>query len=233
MIQNGFSKLYWGFFFTMIDFKISGFDILPDIVGYVLFAMGFSILEQYSTYFSKAKYFNIPLLILSIFSIYEKPQQVSGIQIGSLGIFGIVIGIVSVILSLLAIYNLFLGIKEMAEKHGASAVYQLADRRWNQYIILQMLILLALMLIFIPLLAIAYIIFLLFISIAFTVLLMQFMKECGNTLTDNSVYVGNDESYNGVNVKENYQENDVLNDSGIVDDNDDVKNGGINNDKEN
>jgi hypothetical protein len=153
MNQGGLMKLYWGFLFIMIDFRLQGIDVLPDIVGYLLFAAGFGILMSNSEYFNKARNFNIPMIILSIFEIYEKPAQGGGIQLGSFGIFGVLIGIASIILSLLVIYNLFMGIKEMANQQGQMELYEESDRRWNQYLILQIASIFAFILIFIPPLA--------------------------------------------------------------------------------
>lgn len=98
MNESGFTKLYWGFIFIMLSFTIQGFDILPDIVGYLLFASAFSNVTSSSTYFTKASKYNMPMIILSIFSIYQKPVQGGGIQLGSLGIFGIIIFILSFVL---------------------------------------------------------------------------------------------------------------------------------------
>ena len=180
--ESGFSKLYWGFLFIMVDFRIQGFDILPDIIGYIFFAAGFSILAENSAYFKKAGYINIPMIILSAFSIYEKPAQGGGIQLGPLGLFGILIAIASLVSGLLVVYNLFMGIKEMAEKREQMDIYEEADKRWNQYLLLQLAAILAFVLIFIPPLAIVYIFVMFIVSIVLTVIIMQFMKRCGECL---------------------------------------------------
>lgn len=36
MNESGFHKLYWGFLFILIDFRINGFDILPNVIGYII-----------------------------------------------------------------------------------------------------------------------------------------------------------------------------------------------------
>ena len=75
MNQRGFTQLYWGFLFVMLNFRIQGFDILPDIVGYIFFAFGFAALASNSEHFKKASRLNIPMIILSIFSIYESSPR--------------------------------------------------------------------------------------------------------------------------------------------------------------
>lgn len=183
MYSVGFSKFYWGFLFTMIDFKIQGFDVLPDIVGYIFFAAGFSILANQSEHFSKAAKLNIPMIILSIFSIYEKPVQGGGINLGSLGLLSIPLAIVATILGLLVIFNLFMGIKEMSRLNGRLDIYDEADKRWGQFVALQIAAILAFVIIFIPVLGIFYIFALFIFAIVLTFILMGFMKRCGESLS--------------------------------------------------
>lgn len=179
MNESGFRKLFWGFLFILIDFRISGFDVLPNIVGYIFFAGGFSILAGNSIYFVKARNFNIPMIILSIFSVYQQPAQGSGIHLGPLGLFSIPIAIAALALNLLVAYNLFLGIKDMAESRGQMDIYSDADTMWKQFLLLQLAIILAFVLILIPVLAFAYIIVMYILSITITAQIMRFMGRCG------------------------------------------------------
>ena len=91
----------------ILEYK--AFDVLPDFVGYLLFASGFGILAANSMYFKKASKLNIPMIILSIFTIYERPKQEPGINIDLLGS---IVGIVSLILGLLIIYYLLQELKK-------------------------------------------------------------------------------------------------------------------------
>lgn len=184
MTENGFRKLYWGFLFVMIDFRIMGFDILPDTIGYILFALGFSILASNSIHFIKARNFNVVMIVLSLFSIYEKPIQAgeSWIHFGSLGFIGVFIGLIAIILELMVIYNLFMGIKDMCEEGGEIGLCTEANNRWNQYLQLQIAAIFAFVLIFMPPLAIIYIIVLLIVTILLTAKIMGFMKKCGERL---------------------------------------------------
>jgi hypothetical protein len=180
MYKSGFDKLFWGFFFIMIDFKLNGFDIFPDIIGYILFAIGFGILATNSIYFERARNYNIPMIILSIFSIYEKPAEVTGgVHLGQFGLIGVVLTILSIALTLLVVYNLFMGIKDMAEKQGLMFIYDDADSCWRQFIFLQLAALLIFVLIFIPVFALVFIIVMFVLSIVITFSIMRFMKKCG------------------------------------------------------
>ncbi|MBM7582792.1 hypothetical protein JOD02_001661 [Caldicoprobacter guelmensis] len=183
MNQKGFTQLYWGFLFIMLDFRIQGVDILPDIVGYIFFASGFRALASNSEYFNKASGLNIPMIILSIFSIYEKPVQGSGINInfGASGILGILIGVVSLILELSIVYYLFMGIKEMSN-NVYQDIYEEADRRWSQYLMLQIAVLLGFIVAFIPVVNFVYIIGVFVASIILMFIILGFLKRCGEKL---------------------------------------------------
>lgn len=183
MNESGLNKLFWGFIFIMLSFRIQGFDILPDIVGYLFLASGFSDLISNSSYFSKAAKYNVPMIILSIFSIYQKPAQGGGIQLGPLGIFSIPIAIASFVLNLLVIYNLFMGIKDMAEKRGQFDLVEESDERWNQYKMLQIAVLFSFIVILIPLLAVFYFIVLFIISIILSIGILGFLQRCSKNLS--------------------------------------------------
>jgi hypothetical protein len=182
VLESGFNKFYWGFFFIMIDFRLQGVDVLPDIIGYCLFATGFSILASRSSCFEKARSLNMIMIILSILQIYERPAQGSGINFGALGPVGFIIGIAATILSLFVIYNLFMGIKDMASLQGQINIREEAEKRWTQYLMLQLAGLFAIILIIIPPIALIFIIGIFVFSIVLTIVIMGFMKSCGTSL---------------------------------------------------
>ena len=75
MIQKAFRNFYFGFLFVMIDFRLNGFDILPDIIGYIFFVVGLSSLLNINEHFSKARIYHIIMLVLSFFSIEESGRE--------------------------------------------------------------------------------------------------------------------------------------------------------------
>lgn len=179
--MEGLNKFYWGFLFIMVDFRIGGIDILPDIAGFILFAIGFGLLLSESNHFAQARNLNYAMIFLSIFSIYEAPAQGSGIHFGLLGPLGLLIGIGAIILTLLVVYNLFMGIREMAGRKDQHPLAEEAQQRWKQFLALQVAVLAAFLLIFTPL-AIIYVIALLVVSIVLTVVIMGFIKRCEQAL---------------------------------------------------
>ena len=165
--------------FIMIDFRLQGIDILPDVIGYILFAVGFSTLAINSSHFKKAGNFNILMIIVSIFQIYEKPAQGSGIQINTVGI---LVGLVSLIVGLVVVYHLFQGIKEIAARQQKMEIFEEAEKRWHHYFILQLAALFAFIFVIFPPLMIVYLITVLVFVLIITYKIMIFMKICGEDL---------------------------------------------------
>jgi len=182
MNKRGIRKLYLGFIFIMLSFRIQGFDVLPDTLGYLLFASGFNDLVLHSPHFSKAAKYNISMLILSLFSIYQSPVISGDIQFSPFGIFGIPISIATFVLNLLVVYNLFMGIKDMAENGGQSGIAVESNKIWNQYKLLQIAIVSSFVIIFIPLLALVYIIVVFVITIKLVITIVGFLKRCSEYL---------------------------------------------------
>jgi hypothetical protein len=181
---KGFDKFYWGFLFIMFDFKISGFDILPDVIGYLFLAAGFAALAQSSIHFKNGGHCNIPMIFLSLLSIYEPPAVSQGqvINFGPFGLLGIPIAIASIVFGLMTIYYLFMGIKDMAVRKERQDIFEEADRNWRQYLFLQLAVILVMVLVIIPPLAIAAVVVLLIISIVVMLEIMRFMRKCGEYL---------------------------------------------------
>lgn len=181
LINRAFRNFYWGFLFVMVDFRLNGFDVLPDIIGYILFVAGLNLLwETHQQIFTKARTYHIIMAFLSVFSIYERPNQnMEGIHFGPLGF---LIGIVILIFSLLAIYHLFMSIKEFAQELSAPDISAEAEERWKQFLYFQIAAFAAFLLILIPPIAFVYIIVMLVVSIILTIRFMGFMNRCGERL---------------------------------------------------
>lgn len=134
-----FKKLFWGFIF-LFDFRIGGFDILPDIVAYILFYQGLSILENRNDFFSKAKKFAFPMIFISIVSIYQVTVPITELGNTTFGFFGLVIGLVSTIINILMVYNICYGISNAAILINDSELESQAMFRWKLYLINSILI---------------------------------------------------------------------------------------------
>ena len=67
-----YNKMFWGFIVIFLDFRIGGFDIIPDFVGFIMIFQALSELELKNDIFSKARNFAGPMILLSIPDIYIK-----------------------------------------------------------------------------------------------------------------------------------------------------------------
>lgn len=63
-MRGNFSQLFWGLLLVILDFTINGFDIFPDIVGYLVIAAGCNGLADTSHRFSTARAMAFSLAIL-------------------------------------------------------------------------------------------------------------------------------------------------------------------------
>lgn len=182
MKADAFKKFYSGFLFVMIDFRLMGIDVLPDIIGFIYFGGGLAILAAESEHFSRAKNINLPLLLLSVLQIYERPAQESGVHIGSGGPLAFAVGIAVLIMGLLHVHDLFIGIKDMAAKAGDFAIAQEADSRWRQYLTLQIAGVLGLILVALPVIGVFYFVGLLVATVVLAINLMNYMRRCEESL---------------------------------------------------
>lgn len=96
---RGFHRIILGFLFILINFKINGFDLIPDFVGYILILSGLSALAEHHGAFSKARIFAGVLLICSFVGMVESmanPNNTAGsvsMPVWLIGLVPIVCGI--------------------------------------------------------------------------------------------------------------------------------------------
>ncbi len=142
----GYKKLFWGFVF-LFDFRINGFDVLPDFIGYILFYQGLAMLEDRNEYFNKAKSFALPMILISIFDIFQVTVPINQIGSSTFGLFSIVIGIIVSVINLLMVYNICLGIATEARVIGNLDLESKAISRWKLYFFTNVIILLSILLV--------------------------------------------------------------------------------------
>jgi hypothetical protein len=124
----GFNYIFWGLLFLLISFRVQGIDILPDFIGYILFIVGFTHLQDYNHHFSISKNLSIALFFLSLFNVYEPETTSSGF--GLLSIINLAYSILSIVL----IYQLCKGISAIALDHDDTQLANTAMLRWRLYI---------------------------------------------------------------------------------------------------
>lgn len=178
MIATAFRNFYWGFLLIMIDFRIGGLEILPDIAGYILLARGLDALSEQNQWFARARgYIWLPL-ILSVFQLYEKPPGVSGAYVNWGSGWTVLLALAMAISSLLVIYDLFMGIREMASRAGNTSIAGEAESKWSQYLGISIAGLFAFAAAFIPFLGFLYIVGLFVFNLVLTSIIMKLMRRC-------------------------------------------------------
>lgn len=74
-MYSTYNNLLWGFVLAFFNFRISGFSIIPDFVGFILIYNGLDKLAQQHDLFKKARPFALILIFLSLPSTFELPSQ--------------------------------------------------------------------------------------------------------------------------------------------------------------
>jgi hypothetical protein len=141
----GYKKLFWGFIF-LFDFRISGFDVVPDFIGYILFYSGLTMLEEKNDYFRKAKRFAFPMIFISVLDLYQVPMQINNTGSSSLGILSILVGFLTTIVGLLMVYNICLGIANEAQLIDNLGLESKANNTWKLYLGINVVLLVGMLL---------------------------------------------------------------------------------------
>ncbi|TCT17088.1 hypothetical protein EDC18_101384 [Natranaerovirga pectinivora] len=177
MYNQGFNKFYWAFLFIMLNFRIQGVSLIPDIVGYCLLAWGFKTLMTKSIHFKKGFNFTIPLIFLSIFTIYEPPATEQWIVFNNALFLSALLTIVYVGLNLYVVYCMFYGIIDMAKGMEKNGISSGAQKLWETYLFLKLAMLVIYVLMIIPLIGLLFLIGYFVATIVVLVKIMKFIKE--------------------------------------------------------
>jgi hypothetical protein len=185
MNRAAFQKLFWGFLLIMLDIRIQGIDILPDVIGYYFFYSGMTMLASESEHFQKGTSYAIIMMVLSVFNLYEAPA--GGSIVGPAASFSPVyfaLSVAGLILSLLTAYHLFRGIQEMAVARKLPGIEAEAGTRWTQILLINLATLLVMVLVVLPFLFILGVLVLFIAILIYTVKVLQFMQRCGEYMAE-------------------------------------------------
>lgn len=141
MVTTAMARLFWGFLFTMVDFRINRFDIFIDVVGYLLVVLACNTLKGFSRRFGVSFTIAIPMLVLSVLELF----RFGGVDLSIAGtrpvdptgsVVAATVGflIVMFFLDLVMVYNICAGIWEMAEERGRRELASEAHSRWILYL---------------------------------------------------------------------------------------------------
>lgn len=146
--MGGLKTVFWGLLFTVINIRIQGFDILPDVIGYLIVIAGLRKIEAYEGKFTAAKRMARVLTAVSLINIYQEPagnaENPGGLMGAasntvnfSAGIFGDVpwLAVFLMVVGLLAnfffIYFMCMGMKSLLLQIGDFALAGICDDRWK------------------------------------------------------------------------------------------------------
>lgn len=166
----GFINIFWGLLF-FFDFRINNFDILPDVIGFILIFAGLNKLKELNENFKKAYNITIPLMIISL--IYFIPTEPNG--------FMILINIIGIVLRILLIYYICFGISELSNMSENLSLSEKAMKRYKAYLIIQIISTIGIYLV--PFLMVFMFIPLFIGYIVIIILLMGLMKQAEEELS--------------------------------------------------
>lgn len=180
VVEKSFKKIFWGYLFLLINLRIMGFDILPDFIGYIIILFGVRELSTQNEYFAKAVNMNYILIFLSLFGIYEVTEGL-GVQPNGLNNpITFILGIVSIIVDLYFMYNLFMGIRDMSDERNIIDLYNKSDDYWGYYWKLTVATFIGILFAFIPVIGLIYLLIIVVLFIVLQINILRFFWDCSN-----------------------------------------------------
>lgn len=123
MAARGFRKLFWGFLFIFLDFRINGFDVLlPDFIGYILLTIGLGTLALRHVAFRNARAAALAMIFLSLADLMPSNN--------------LVISTISTLVDLIMTWEICRGIIGLATAVGQIGLAQAATTRRMFYVVL-------------------------------------------------------------------------------------------------
>ncbi|WP_276353663.1 hypothetical protein [Cohnella caldifontis] len=125
----GFRSWFWGFLF-LFDFRLNGFDMLPDVAAYLFFAAGFGKMSFASPRLDTARKCLPALFLLSIPDLYAPWLQLFP------GPVAFVYQLAVLLLGAVFVYQICAAIKERAEQNGDGELAGMAQTRGTLYLVM-------------------------------------------------------------------------------------------------
>ncbi len=124
----------------MFDIRLQGFDVLPDVIGYVLMLRGLMLLAPSNRYFKQAARLAPFVAAFSLLDVWQPIPQGGGLlTVGGLslrtplGLALTIAGMALFIFNLILVSRICLGIAEMAERQSQKDLAEAATSRWGEY----------------------------------------------------------------------------------------------------
>ena len=114
---SGLRLVLAGSLLVFLDFRLLGFDVLPDFAGYLIIFFGLRRLAEYHPMFRKSSAFTLLIFILSFSDLYSAEQADLSLS-EALRIFSLIAAPVALIFSMLALFYTTSGISALAGQTG-------------------------------------------------------------------------------------------------------------------
>lgn len=147
--MSGLKLAFWGMLFVAVNIRIMGFDLAPDVIGYILVIVGLGRIEAYDDNFSAAKKMAFVLAALSLANIVQAPAQSGSFNSAgawpsspdsvsfNAGIFGgipwlaTLMMVVGIAANLYFFYRMSMGMKNLLLLVGDESLAKTCDDRWK------------------------------------------------------------------------------------------------------
>lgn len=173
--MRGLLFIFWAYVFILFDFRINGFDLLPDIVGFLLIVYGLTGLKRYTMAFAAAQKYAIVMTLLSVADVM--------ILYATDDVMTVLLALLQTVFSVIMVMNICLGISQLAQNVGLTGLAVSARTRSTVYIIVTIAsVLLTVVGTFLPGLAGILLVPTLLCSIAATALLMALFWQAERQL---------------------------------------------------
>lgn len=132
--------LLWTAYIFLFDVRIMGFDVLPDVIGYVLMVIGLRRLASLNKHLATAAKIVPVAALVSLADFYQPPAKGAPMfAFGGptfktpIGASLIVAGVILIALNLLVVYHAVAGIIQLARSRKDNEVIEAAEARWGEY----------------------------------------------------------------------------------------------------
>ncbi|CAM3055636.1 hypothetical protein PASE110613_14630 [Paenibacillus sediminis] len=144
-MRNAYYSILWGLLLVVLDFRFGTFDVLPDVLGYVLIIIGLSTLKTIDRHFTISWWAAAAMIVISIVTFF---QPVSSLEMStavqSISVVQIGWAFLLIILDIVMIYGICKGIIGHATLYNNQDLVQFAKRSLNTYVTLSVISLIAL-----------------------------------------------------------------------------------------
>lgn len=150
--MSGLRLCLYGLILTVININIQGFDIFPDVVGYIMAIIGLGKVATYEEKFDLARRIASILTILAAINIIKPQNQDPSVSAGALqmnsvnysaGIFGNIPWLATLLMlagmaaSIAFAYAMCMGMKNLLIRTGDEALARICQDRWKLLLISQ------------------------------------------------------------------------------------------------